>query len=163
DTAFYYEAGLRMAARKDRRPGNNMDSAVWFHDTTGTLRNVRSSGPKRIPVQVRYRSIAASPVAGGVAVFPAPHRFFFPRDFTTNLGYVWHSAWQGNLSLGIRQLPDDNWQYYPWFNAPPGTQQELDRFLLLSAGSPSEALESVKRYTHADHFPALPGYKTFAP
>ena len=26
-----------------------------------------------------------------------------------------------------------------------------------------DALESVKRYTHGDTFPALPGYKTFAP
>jgi hypothetical protein len=163
DTAFYFEAGLRMAARKDRRLGNNMESAVSFYDTTGALRTIESSGPERIPAQVRYRSIAASPVAGAVEMFPAPHRFFFPRDFTTNLGYVWHNAWQGNLSLGIRQLPDDNWQYYPWFNAPPGTQQELDMFLLLSAGSPGDALESVKRYTHADRFPALPGYKTFAP
>ena len=76
DTAFYYEAGLRMEAPKDRRPGGNMDTAVSFYDTAGVMRMVASSGPERIPAQVRYRSIAASPAAGAVAVFPAPHRFF---------------------------------------------------------------------------------------
>ena len=35
------------------------------------------------------------------------------------------------MSLGIRQLPDDNSPYYPWMNAPPGTNQELDLFLLV--------------------------------
>lgn len=163
DTAFYYEAGLRMDSPKDRRPGGNMDTNVSFYDTTGAIRTVASSGPERIPERVRYRSIASAPAAGAVAVFPPPHRFFFPRDFTTNLGYVWHSTWRGNVSIGIRQLPDDNWQYYPWFNSPPGTQQELDMFLLLSTGSAVDALGSVKGYTHGDTFPALPGYKTFAP
>ena len=46
DTAFYYEAGLRMDSPKDRRPGGNMDSAVSFYDTTGVIRTVASSGPR---------------------------------------------------------------------------------------------------------------------
>ena len=163
DTAFYYEAGIRGVAEKDRRPGGNMDSHVSFYDTGGVLQTRPSSGPDRHPVEVRYRSIAASTVSGGIAVFPPPHRFFFARDFTTNLGYVWHSVWRGDLSLGIRQLHDDNWQFYPWFNAPPGTQQELDMFLLLSATSPEDALAKVQRYTNKDRFPAVAGYKTFAP
>jgi hypothetical protein len=39
------------------------------------------------------------------------------RDYTSNMGYLWHSSWRGNVSLGIRQLPDDNSPYYPWMNA----------------------------------------------
>jgi hypothetical protein len=35
----------------------------------------------------------------------------FPHDFTTNLGYVWHSSWKGQMALGIRQLPDDATAY----------------------------------------------------
>jgi hypothetical protein len=48
-----------------------------------------------------------------VAVFPAPHQYFFPRDFTTNMAYLWHSSWKGQVALGIRQLPDDATPYYP--------------------------------------------------
>ena len=163
NVAFYYEAGLKMAADADVRAGGNMDSHVSYFDTAGTLRSVPSEGPERNPAKVRYRAIGASSGAGSVAVFPSPHRFFFPRDFTTNLGTVWHSSFRGFLSLGIRQVPDDNWVFYPWFNAPPGTTQELDMFLLPDPGPPSKALANVLRYTHGDRFPAVAGYKTLAP
>ncbi len=100
---------------------------------------------------------------GSVAIFPAPHQYFFPRDFTTNMGYVWHSAWKGQLSLGIRQLPDDATPYYPWSNAPPGTEQRMSMFLLLDPGQPAAALDEVLRFTNSDRFPKLDGYITFAP
>ena len=100
--------------------------------------------------------------AGSVAVFPAPHQYFFPRDFTSNLGYVWHRAWRGRVSLGIRQLRDENWQYYPWMNAPPGRPQRMGVFFLLSPGAPDTALAQVLRYTNGDRFRALDGYKTLS-
>ena len=58
-------------------------------------------------------------------MFPAPHQYFFPRDFSSNLGYLWHRSWRGRVGLGIRQLRDENWQYYPWANAPPGRAQRM--------------------------------------
>jgi hypothetical protein len=95
-------------------------------------------------------------VAGGsVAVFPAPHQYFFTRDFTANLGYLWHSAWRGSVSLGIRQLPDDNSNYYPWANAPPGTEQRLGVFFLLADAPAERALEDVLRFTNRDRFPRV--------
>jgi hypothetical protein len=160
DTAFIYSTGLRMAADTDRRTGGNMETRVSFYDTAGTFQNILSDGPDQHPERVRYRAIAAHGVSGSVAVFPAPHRFFFPRDFTTNLGYVWHNTWRGVVSLGIRQLPDDDWVYYPWFNAPPGTEQRLSMFLLVSESIPRAALDDVLRYTNRDIFPALPGFQT---
>ena len=27
-------------------------------------------------------------IGGSVAVFPAPHQYFFPRDFSSNLAYL---------------------------------------------------------------------------
>jgi len=163
DTAFFYDAGLRMTVAANRRVGGNMESLVSYYDTSGELKTVLSDGPERHPVAVRYRTIAARTGAGSVAVFPAPHQYFFPRDFTTNMAYLWHSSWKGLVSLGIRQLPDDASSYYPWSNAPPGTAQRMSLFLMLEPGDPHAALDGVLRLTNSDRFPALDGYVTFAP
>ena len=163
DTAYFYDGGLSMTVDADRRTGGNMESRVSYYDTAGELRTKLSSGPERQPEAVRYRTIAVRTGTGSVAVFPAPHQYFFPRDFTTNMGYVWHSSWKGQVALGIRQLPDDATAYYPWSNAPPGTEQRMSMFLLLDRGDPPAALSGVLRYTHADRFPALDGYIRFAP
>ena len=163
DTAFFYNAGIRITNPADDRPGGNMESEVSYFDTEGQYRTVPSDGPEHHPVAVRYRALAARLGGGSVAVFPPPHRYFMPRDFTTNMGYLWHAAWKGSVYLGIRQLPDDNSAYYPWMNAPPGTRQELSMFLLPGDGNPRQTLDAVLRYTHSDRFPAVPGYKTFAP
>jgi hypothetical protein len=163
DTAYFYDTGLRMSVDADRREGGNMESLVSFYDTSGAPKTILSSGSERHSLSVRYRTIAAHTGAGSVAVFPAPHQYFFPRDYTTNMGYVWHTAWRGLVSLGIRQYPDDSSPFYPWSNAPPGTEQRLAMFLLLDPGSARQALDGVLRFTHDDRFPALPGYTTFAP
>jgi hypothetical protein len=115
-----------------------------------------------VPVQARHRTLAVKTAGGSVAVFPAPHQYFFPRDFTSNLGFVWHRAWRGRVGAGIRQLRDENWQYYPWVNAPPGRPQRMGVFFLLSATAPETALGEVRRYTNSDRFPRLDGYKTLS-
>jgi hypothetical protein len=162
DTAFYYDAGLRMAAAADRRVGGNMESRLVYYDTRGKLRSDPAEGPEWTPVKARYRTVAAPLGAGSVAVFPAPHQYFFTRDFTTNMGYLWHSAWRGAVSLGIRQLPDDNTNFYPWANAPPGTEQRLGVFFILSDAPAEKALDDVLRFTNRDRLPTLPGYKKVA-
>jgi hypothetical protein len=164
DVAYYYDGGLDMAAPADRQPGNNMRSEVVFYDTTGGLQRLALNGlqAERTPVQARYRTLAMKTAGGSVAVFPAPHQYFFPRDFTSNLGFVWHRAWRGRVGLGIRQLRDENWQYYPWVNAPPGRPQRMSVFYLLSASTPDSALAHVLRYTNNDRFPRLDGYKTLS-
>jgi hypothetical protein len=163
DTAYFYDAGLSMTVDADRRVGGNMETRVSYYDTAGELRTRLSSGPERQPEAVRYRTISAHTGAGSVAIFPAPHQYFFPRDFTTNMAYVWHSSWKGQVSLGIRQLADDATPYYPWSNAPPGTVQRMGMWLLLDAGDPASAIAGVLRYTNADRFPSLDGYIRFAP
>lgn len=160
DTAYYYDAGLRMMADAHRRSGNNMESEVSYYDTAGRLQSRRATGPERAPLAVRHRALAGSLAGGSVVVFPPPHQYFMPRDFTSNLGYVWQTSWRGALSLGIRQLPDDNTRYYPWMNAPPGSQQHMGMFLYLSDGPAQTALADVLRYTHGDRFVRLPGYRT---
>ena len=162
DVAYYYDAGLRMAAERDRRPGGNMQSQLVYYDTTGRIQTIPSAGPERQPVAARYRALAARSGEGSIAVFPPPHQYFFARDFTTNMGHLWHRSWRGELTLGVRQLPDDNTAFYPWMNAPPGTEQRMSLFLLLDDSTPPAVLEDVLRYTHRDRFPALEGFKTLA-
>ena len=164
DVAYYYDAGLDMAAPADQQPGNNMRTGVVFYDTSGALQQITSDGlrAERVPVQARHRTLAVKTAGGGVAVFPAPHQYFFPRDFTSNLGFVWHRAWRGRVGAGIRQLRDENWQYYPWVNAPPGRPQRMGVFFLLSTSAPETALGEVRRYTNSDRFPRLDGYKTLS-
>jgi len=141
-----------------------MDTKVNYYDTAGKLQTVQAPHASEwSPVAVRYRALSAATGAGSVAVFPPPHRYFMARDYTTNMGYLWYASWRGNVSLGIRQLPDDDAPYYPWMNAPPGTQQELDLFLLVDDRPAPAVLDSVLPYTHRDRFAALDGYKTFAP
>ena len=125
-----------------------------------------TSGPDRRPAYVRYRPIAAQLDGGSLAVFPPPHTYIAPRDYTTNMGYVWFHGWagrsgRGELGLGVRHPVDDGaGLYYPWINAPPGTVQRMGVFYMVSDRAPDAALEDVLRFTNRDRFPALPGYKT---
>jgi hypothetical protein len=163
DTAYFYDAGLRMAVPRDARPGNNMESEITYYDTEGKIRVEHPNTSERLPAQVRYRTLAARAEGGSIAVFPSPHKYFMPRDFTTNMGYLWHTAFRGQVSIGIRQLPDDNSRFYPWMNAPPGTDQRMNVFYLLSTGEAKPLLDEVTRYTNRDRFQHVDGYVTVAP
>ena len=164
DVAYYYDAGWEMAAPADLTVGRNMHTRVSYYDTSGALRQDVSTGfdPERVPVKVRYRTLAVETGQGSVAVFPAPHQYFFPRDFTSNLGYLWHRSWRGRVSLGIRQIRDTNWQFYPWMNAPPGETQRMSVFFLLSDDTPADTLDDVLAYTNRDRFRPVDGYKTLS-
>jgi hypothetical protein len=164
DVAYFYDAGLRIGARADLTSGGTMNSDVSYFDTSGNFQTIHPPyGSERQPAAVRYRAVAAKSPGGSVAVFPAPHQYMFARDYTTNMGYVWYNAWRGNISVGIRQLPDDDSPFYPWMNAPPGTEQHMRMFILVNDGPARATLDHVLRYTHSDRFQKLPGYVTFAP
>jgi hypothetical protein len=174
--AFFYDAGLvsdtAFAARADAGAAGAAEGAhgtggaidfAWY-DTQGRLQQprLRSDAPSQA-LAVRYRALALRGEGGAVAVFPPPHQFFFPRDWTDNLRYVWLGrGYQKDerFGVGVRQHPDGGGNFVPWFNAPPGTQQRMSFFVLATAGSPSEALDETLRYTHGDRFPDLPGYRT---
>ncbi len=117
-------------------------------------------------VAVKYRTIIGENSGGSLAVFPAPHQYFYPLDEAFNLRFTWYGNGYRNLipefGLGIRQELEGDNRYVPWFNAPPGTQQRLNFFCLLDAGAAPQALEEVKKFTHSDAYVPLPGFKTFA-
>ena len=162
DTAYYYDAGLEFSG--ELQPGKNMKTTFAYYDTGGNLQHHVENGfqPERTPVKVRYRTLSAKTEGGSIAVFPAPHQYFFPRDFTSNLAHLWHRSWRGRVSVGIRQIRDTDWRFYPWMNAPPGSEQRMSVFFQLSAAAPAGALADVLRYTRGDRFESLPGYKTLS-
>jgi hypothetical protein len=111
----------------------------------------------RAPVVARYRTIALESASGSVALFPAPHAFFFARDLSTNLGFVE----RGDGTIGIRQAPEGGGQYSPWYDAPAGSRQQMDLFLLLDPGPADAALARARAYTRSDRFAPVPGRVTF--
>ena len=162
--AYFYDAGLEFSAPEQLTVGRNMRTPLAYYDTQGELQRETANGmqPERVAFKVRYRALATAAGEGSVAAFPAPHQFFFPRDFTSNLSQNWHRSWRGSVSLGIRQIRDTNWRFYPWVNAPPGSKQYLSLFILLGDGRPEAVLEDALRYTNRDVFPELEGFKTLA-
>jgi hypothetical protein len=158
DRAIVYDAALL---------GDPADGAhfVW-RDTRGELRReaVAVSSDDRA-LTVRGRTLVLENPHGSLALFPPPHQFFFPRDLTDNLRYVWFGRQHLNLSprfgFGIRNDKTGGGGFVPWFNAPPGTAQRLSMFLLLSGGNGQQAWQQAANYTRGDRFAALDGFRTF--
>jgi hypothetical protein len=117
------------------------------------------------PEKVRHRTIALETEAGSLAVFPPPHRYFYPLDEAYNLGFTWRgNDFMNHVSgfgIGIRQALEGDRRWVPWSNAPPGTKQELGIFWLPSLARGEKLFDRVKAYTHEDRYLEVPGHKTF--
>lgn len=164
DTAYFYDAGIEMTAQQDVTAGKNMASHFFYYDTDGKLQEITPPyGSDRHSLTAHYRTVAARMGSGSIAVFPAPHQYLMARDYTTNQGYLWYSAWRGRVGMGIHQYPDDDTTIDPWMNAPPGTEQEMSLFLLPEPQPASETLKDVLKFTHNDRFVHLDGFVTFEP
>ena len=156
--AIIYDAGLES-------PAPSWQAVAW-NDPSGRLQRVKYAEQAAAePVAVSGRTIVASGSAGSLAVFPPPHQFFYPQDEAYNLQFVWQ-GWNyrqraSGCGFGIRQSDIGDKRFVPWFNAPPGTQQRLTVFYLLTRGDARQALDAVARYTHGDRFKKLPGRLTF--
>ena len=128
-------------------------------------RVLEATSRKARPEKTRNRAIALETRAGSVALFPPPHRYFYPLDEAYNLGFTWHGTGfmeeVPGFGVGIRQDLEGDRRWVPWSNAPPGTSQELGIFWLPSLDRGGKLFERVRAYTHGDRFPAVPGHKTF--
>lgn len=156
-TAILYDAGLVAKQQPVKK--------VCWSDVYEHLQTDNSNQPDTAKnLTVKYRTIMGSNAGGSIAVFPAPHQYFYPLDEAFNLKFVWYGNNYRNMlagyGLGIRQELTGDKRYVPWFNAPPGTKQRLNFFCLLSTGEAAGLLANVKRYTHNDSYKPLPGYKT---
>ncbi len=158
-TAILYDAGLVTT--------QPVWSSIAWSDTDNQMQSVPVDLKQPNKAQaVKYRTIIGQNSGGSLAVFPAPHQYFYPLDEAYNLDFTWYGTNYRSLvpayGIGIRQdlMGDKRW--VPWVNAPPKTQQRLNFFCLLHTGTPAKALEEVKRFTHNDKYPEVPGYKTMS-
>jgi hypothetical protein len=156
-TAILYDAGLiSKTAAWEKIGWSDVDEQMKSMDPT--------VDDKASNLQVKYRTIIGENSNGSLAVFPAPHQYFYPLDEAFNLKFVWAGNHYRDLvngyGIGIRQDLYGDRRFVPWFNAPPGTRQRLNFFVLLSSGKSPMALDEVKKFTNNDRYTALPGYKT---
>ena len=176
--AYIYKAGLKGFAIKDETKLTWRDtSQVWQENYFG-------GAPNDEPVNLRARNRLEILDAGGgsLAVFPAPHKFFFARENEVNLGYVYYRKDNAtSFSLGVMQ-PERGEGYAPWgvsdaewkhrvstsreevenyalYNAPPGTMQRMAIYYYLSPDGNRLAQQAVLAYTHNDVFKPVPGFK----
>jgi len=158
-TAILYDAGLISQNPK----WNKISWAKTNDEFTGAASSATDSARA---VEVKYRTIIGETGKGSLAVFPAPHQYFYPLDEAFNLKFTWYgNNYRKMLSgygIGIRQDLYGDHRYVPWFNAPPGTQQRLNFFCMIGAGDGKALLEKIKPFTHGDKFIPLPGYKTMS-
>lgn len=156
--AILYDAGL---------VGNKVGwRRMAWHTTEGGIesQSIDEQAADK-PLAVRHRMLAAECKHGSIVCLPPPHQYQFPRDWSDNLKFVWmgrgHADADTPFGFGVRQEPDGGRAFEPWFNAPPGTQQRLGVFYLLSSGTGEQALAEALRYTRGDRFASLAGHVTF--
>ncbi len=131
-------------------------STIAWKDLSDQI-NRRQPIGEMTALAVRLRTIIAEQPGGTIAVFPAPHAWFFPRDYTNNLKF----AQMGAAGFGLRQDPSGGGAFVPWFDAPAGKTQRMDFFMLLNSGAAEGTLARVAEYTRGDSFKPVPGHFTF--
>ena len=158
-TAFLYDVGLVFSHESPQR--------LSWRDAAGKPTTIEAeTAQKAQHLAVSGRAVAAESAAGSIALFPPPHRYFYPLDFSDNLKNVWIGPGYAERPLpfgfGIRHDPTGDNRFVPWFNAPPGTSQELGLFMLISDQSAERTLESVAAFTRSDRFEPLTGHRVFS-
>ncbi|RZK83085.1 MAG: hypothetical protein EOO92_00385, partial [Pedobacter sp.] len=158
-TAIVYDAGLidRKSAWKN---------ISWINTADQPMTELVNAADSAKNLAVKYRAIAAKGKEGSLAIFPAPHQYFYPLDEAFNLKFTWYGKEYRKMldgyGMGIRQdLKGDN-RFVPWFNAPPQTKQRLNFFCYLSPVDESDAFTEIKKFTHNDSYVKLPGFKTMS-
>ena len=158
-TAIVYDAGLVSR-------GTDW-SAISFADVRDQLQQYSpAANDTAVNVAVKYRTIIGQSQTGSIAVFPAPHQYFYPLDEAFNLKFTWYGNQYRKMidgfGLGIRQPLDGDHRFVPWFNAPPATRQRLNFFCMVAVGKAEPLLKDVKAFTHNDTYLPVAGYKRMA-
>lgn len=158
--AYKYEAGLKGLPIRD-------DSKVAWRDISNTWQRYRFGGvvnADKVPLLAANRlAVAQQGAAGSIAVFPPPHKFFWAREVSINMGYNWYRKDGATYAFGVRQNEKEhesenpaNWALY---SARPGTDQLMPVYLYPTLGDAAEAAAGTLAFTRGDTFKAVPGYK----
>ncbi|MCC6538184.1 MAG: hypothetical protein IT162_11565 [Bryobacterales bacterium] len=177
--AYKYDAGIRGLAIE---PGRRV---IWRDVARAWQKYEFGGSPNEGPVGLRARNrlAVAEGAAASLAVFPAPHKFFFAREIELNLGYVWYRKDdEKTFSVGVRQaeneemyrpfgVSDEIWRKrsaqarnfavgnFALYNAPPGTQQRMAVYYYVSPLNGAATADEVLKFTNADRYPALAGHQ----
>ncbi|HTE23490.1 CehA/McbA family metallohydrolase domain-containing protein [Flavitalea sp.] len=158
-TAIVYDAGLTAAV-------NPWDSLAWMNVNDRPERKQVGDSDSAMTHRVKYRTIIGETKSGSLAIFPAPHQYFYPLDEAFNLNFTWsgknYRNVLSNYGIGIRQDLYGDKRFVPWFNAPPGTKQRLNFFCLLSSEQGDAVFGEVKKFTNGDVYPKLDNFKKFS-
>jgi hypothetical protein len=179
--AYIYKAGLKGFAI-------GTDTKLVWRDTAREEQKYEFGGaPNKDQVNLRARNrleILDVP-KGSLAVFPAPHKFFFARENEVNLGYVYYRKDNAaSFSLGVMQperaegyvpwgatdgiwdkrtfTSHKQWENYALYNAPPGTLQRMAVYYYLSSKDDEATRQAILAYTHNDVFKPVPGFKVLS-
>jgi hypothetical protein len=176
--AYKYNAGLKGFSIEEVKMISWQDTArAWQRYEFGGAVN-------RDPVALRARNRLELIETGGgtIAVFPPSHKFFFAREIELNLGYVWYRKDdEHTFSAGVRQaeheeeyrpygVSDEVWKRreeqsrhnlgnFALYNAPPGSEQHMAVYYLLSPANALITRERALDYTHGDTYKPMPGYQ----
>ena len=158
-TAYLYDTGLVCQQK--------LPTKMQWTDSSGS---VDADNPDAIQqarhLAVKGRAISAEFEFGSIALFPPPHRYFYPLDFSVNLKNIWMGPMYNGQTLpfgfGIRHDPSGDNRYAPWINAPPKTTQHMGLFLLFSDASADQSLQDVSRLTRSERFAPLAGHTVFS-
>ncbi|MES2376818.1 MAG: hypothetical protein V4553_09580 [Bacteroidota bacterium] len=158
-TAVVYDAGLVS--------DNPNWSKIGWAKTDDKYNNTEFNAADTAKnAMVKYRTIIGQTANGSLAVFPAPHQYFYPLDEAFNLKFTWYGTNYRKMipgyGIGIRQDLYGDHRYVPWFNAPPGTKQRMNFFCMVSLADGASVLADVKKFTRNDKYAPLPGYKTMS-
>jgi hypothetical protein len=84
-------------AKPCKKQGRRLEN-ISFADVGGRLqRHASVSSDTSINQAVKYRTIIGNNSGGSIAVFPAPHQYFYPLDEAFNLKFVWRGAGYCNM------------------------------------------------------------------
>ena len=158
-TAYLYDTGLVCQQM--------LPIKMLWTDSSGSF---EADNPEVIQqaknLAVKGRAISGEFEFGSIALFPPPHRYFYPLDFSVNLKNIWMGPkYDGQplpFGFGIRHDPRGDNRYAPWINAPPKTKQHMGLFLLFSDASAEQSLQDVSRLTRSERFAPLAGHTVFS-
>jgi hypothetical protein len=139
---------------------------VDFKDGNGHFQNVpaslftETSPGEAARLKVKHRAIlgTVSGGAGTLGVMPPPHAAIYPTDQSDKYGFVQ----AGKHFIGTHMSRSADFRYRPWIDAPIGSTQRMDVFLVLGSEKPEATLGRILNYTHGDSFKSIPGHYTMA-
>ncbi len=143
--------GLEPATKIAWRDLKNSSQELALGDATAA---------NAVTVKTNNRVLAAAVSGGSIAVFPAPHTYFWARETDYNLGYNWYRKdSKSSYSFGIRQAEreesvaqedrgsEDRSQNFALLSARPGTWQRMPVYFYASAEEARRAIESALAFT----------------